>query len=69
MKWQACLAAAAFQLTVWPQALTRFSGSDVVGSWFDGDFRDIYHAHKKGELAYLEDLPPQQRYEAYEAVY
>ncbi len=52
-----------------PQALARFMGSDVVGTWFDGDFLGIYHAHKQGELAYLEDLPPQQRYEVYEAVY
>ena len=52
-----------------PQALARFMRSDVVGTWFDGDFRDIYHAHKQGEQAHLEDLAPERRCEAYEAVY
>lgn len=51
------------------QALARFNGSDVVSNWFDGDFAAIYHAHKQGELAFLEDLPPPRRYEMYEAVY
>ncbi len=52
-----------------PHALERFMASETVGGWFDGRFRDIYHAHKLGELSYLEDLAPGRRYEVYEAVY
>lgn len=51
------------------QALDRFSESETVGQWFDGRFRDVYRAHKQGELSYVKDLPPERVYQLYEAVY
>ncbi len=51
------------------EALRRFEANNTVRDWFPGDFAEIYIAHKRGELAFLESMNQQERCAAYEAVY
>lgn len=51
------------------QALLRFENNKTVRGWFPDQFADVYIAHKRGELAYLQDKDPSARCAAYEDVY
>ena len=51
------------------EALTRFAGNETVRGWFPGKFCDVYVAHKRGELAYLENMTVEERCAAYEIAY
>ena len=50
-------------------ALARLDANETVRSWFPDQFVDVYLAHKKGELAYLEGKNIAERCAAYAAVY
>ena len=51
------------------QALLRFENNKTVRGWFPDQFADVYIAHKRGELAYLQGKDPSARCAAYEDVY
>lgn len=50
-------------------ALAELENNDTVQSWFREPFIDVYLKHKRGELAYLEDMSPQDACKVYEGVY
>lgn len=50
-------------------ALQVFAADDTVRGWFPEGFADIYVAHKRGELAWLADKTPEEKFAAYEAVF
>ena len=50
-------------------ALAELENNDTVQSWFRESFIDVYLKHKRGELAYLEGMSPQDACKAYEGVY
>lgn len=50
-------------------ALAELENNDTVQSWFREPFIDVYLKHKRGELAYLEGMSPQDACKAYEGVY
>lgn len=51
------------------EALTKLENDETVASWFDDPFIEVYLKHKRGELAHLDGMSPNQVYRAYEAVY
>jgi len=55
--------------TTLAEALARFEANDTVRGWFPGEFADVYLAHKRGELAFLDGLGEEERCAAYEAAY
>ncbi|AUQ55638.1 glutamine synthetase family protein [Phaeobacter inhibens] len=50
-------------------ALQRLERNETVCGWFPTDFTSVYVAHKRGELAYLDDMDTAARCAAYEAVF
>lgn len=50
-------------------ALALLAQNDVVRSWFQEPFIDVYLKHKRGELAHVKGLSPAEVCTAYEAVY
>jgi glutamine synthetase len=50
-------------------ALQRFEANKTVCGWFPKDFAAVYTAHKRGELAVLSGMDPEERCRAYAAVY
>lgn len=50
-------------------ALGELEASDLVRSWFPDGFVDIYLAHKRGELAFVEGLTEAETCAAYAEVY
>jgi glutamine synthetase len=50
-------------------ALAELEKNETVQSWFREPFMDVYLKHKRGELAYLEGMSPQDACKAYEGVY
>ncbi|WP_411352328.1 glutamine synthetase family protein [Leisingera aquaemixtae] len=52
-----------------PEALARFERNDIARSWFPEGFAEVYLAHKRGELAYLDSMPPEERCAVYAQVY
>lgn len=50
-------------------ALEAFAAEDCIGEWFGQTFRDVYLSHKRGELAVLEGLSPEEMCARYLAVY
>ena len=50
-------------------ALERLEGDEIVCSWFDEPFIDVYLKHKRGELDFLKDKSPEEICAAYEEVY
>ncbi|PZQ95933.1 MAG: glutamine synthetase [Cereibacter sphaeroides] len=52
-----------------PAALDRLEGDALVRGWFPEGFAEIYVAHKRGELAWLNGKSPEEILAAYEAVY
>ncbi len=55
--------------TTLQEALERFTGNDVVKSWFTPRFVDVYTKHKRSEMAFLEDKSEAEICAAYETVY
>ncbi len=51
------------------EALAKFEADDTVRGWFTGDFASVYVAHKRGELAFLKGMSPEERCAAYESSY
>ncbi|MEQ8666838.1 MAG: glutamine synthetase family protein [Rhodospirillales bacterium] len=51
------------------EALTRLENDEVVRSWFDDPFIDVYLKHKRGELAFLDGKSPEELCHAYVDVY
>lgn len=51
------------------EALALLEGDAAVRSWFAESLVDVYLRHKRGELAFLDDLAPEEVYRAYEKVY
>lgn len=52
-----------------PAALTRFAENETVTGWFPEGFAEVYIAHKRGELAWLDDKDTAARCAAYGTVY
>lgn len=50
-------------------ALDAFAAESCIGDWFGERFRDVYLSHKRGELAVVEGLSPEEMCERYLAVY
>jgi len=50
-------------------ALERLENDATVRSWFRDPFIDVYLKHKRGELEFLNDLSPEEIYQAYESTY
>ncbi|MEP2203829.1 MAG: glutamine synthetase family protein, partial [Tateyamaria sp.] len=50
-------------------ALQRFESNETVCGWFPADFAAVYTAHKRGEIAHLNDKDTSARCAAYEEVY
>jgi glutamine synthetase len=55
--------------TTLAEALDRFGGDAIVTGWFPEGFAEIYVAHKKGEMKYLQGLTEAEVFAIYEAVY
>ncbi len=51
------------------EALQRFENNKTVCGWFPGDFAKVYAAHKRGEIAVLDGMSPEDRCAAYEDIY
>ena len=51
------------------EALERFSGSQMVRSWFGDAFTDLYVAHKRGEMAHIAGLDWPEKCARYAEVY
>ncbi|MGI9332462.1 MAG: glutamine synthetase family protein [Gammaproteobacteria bacterium] len=51
------------------EALEHLESNTLVRSWFPDGFVDVYLAHKRGEMAHLQDLSEPEVCAAYEAVY
>ena len=52
-----------------PEALALFEADATVRGWFPPGFAEVYLAHKRGEIAHVEALPPESRFAAYAEVY
>ena len=50
-------------------ALEAFAAEDCIGEWFGQTFRDVYLSHKRGELAVVQGLSPEEMCARYAAVY
>ncbi len=50
-------------------ALARFENNETVRGWFPDGFGDVYLAHKRGELAFLDGLSVEERCRLYGKVY
>jgi len=50
-------------------ALEALESSQAVQSWFRAPFPEVYLKHKRGELAFLAGMTPEEIYRAYTAVY
>ena len=50
-------------------ALGALEADEAVRAWFEDPFVDIYLKHKRGELAFLENMTPEEACVAYEKVY
>jgi glutamine synthetase len=55
--------------TTLEEALGRLERNEVVRSWFPEGFVDIYLAHKRGEIAYLQNRTEEEVYAAYSDAY
>jgi glutamine synthetase len=51
------------------QALENLENNKDVCSWFPDPFIEVYLKHKRGEMEYLKDMPPEEVYKAYEKAY
>lgn len=51
------------------EALQCLEANTQVRSWFPGRFIDVYLAHKRGEMAYLQDMSEAEVCSAYEQAY
>ncbi len=52
-----------------PDALAELAASSHVEAWFGGGFRDIYAAHKRAEIAYLQEMSEEAMCAAYARTY
>jgi glutamine synthetase len=52
-----------------PDALARFENNPTVRGWFPEGFAEVYLAHKRGELAYLDGMSAEERCSVYEKIY
>lgn len=55
--------------TTLPEALKKLDESDRVRGWLPPGFVDIYLAHKRGEMAFLEDKSEDEIFAAYANAY
>lgn len=51
------------------EALQRLEANKTVCGWFPGEFAEVYVAHKRGELTYLDGMDTAARCAAYEDIY
>ena len=50
-------------------ALDAFEADKVVRGWFPDTFSQVYLAHKRAEITYVEGMTDSDRYDAYAGVY
>ena len=50
-------------------ALDRLEASEAVSTWFPRELVEVFVAHKRGELAVVEGLPPDELRARYAGVY
>ncbi len=52
-----------------PEALTQLEASAEVRAWMGDDFRAAYLMHKRSEIAFVEDLSPEEQVQRYADAY